>query len=317
MKTTQTHDIEIRYSRELVPLMRRNGLMLCLCSRQDRRLLTLAVTAEELDVELCTLPGPGLMAFAGNAAAVSVESQIQLFRLDVQPWCDHPRERAWWWLFPDRSRFLGALRAADMDLTEADLWLQSEADGGVLQLPLTEPARPYWHPQDCAETTGGEWQGCGLAVDQLRPAYAALSRLRTRSPQCQLIDLSINRRLPVSLQQFHSPRLHLGELWLLDTDRPGICSVNRQTGATASHHGITGTPTAATFQGTSGFVASQVEDSETGATHPRISVLDLRTGLTCGQLEFVRGLSRIDSLAWTPDSSIINPADGGLRTATT
>ncbi|MFN5435588.1 MAG: hypothetical protein ACK5ES_13565, partial [Planctomyces sp.] len=96
MKSALTHDIEIRYSRELVPLLRRNSLMLCLCSRQDRRLLTLTVTAEELEIELCTLPGPGLLAFAGNTAAVAVENQIQLFRLDAQPWCDRPLERAWW-----------------------------------------------------------------------------------------------------------------------------------------------------------------------------------------------------------------------------
>lgn len=317
MKTALTHDIEIRYSRELVPLLRRNSLMLCLCSRQDRRLLTLTVTAEELEIELCTLPGPGLLAFAGNTAAVAVENQIQLFRLDAQPWCDRPRERAWWWLFPNRSRFLGALGAADMDLTDADLWLQSEADGGVVQMPLTEPMRPFWHPQDCSETTGGEWQGCGLALDQSRPAYAALSRLRTRTPQCHLIDLSVNRRLPVSLTQFHSPRLHMGELWLLDTVRPGICSVNRQTGATAAHHGIAGIPTAATFQGTSGFVASQAEDDETGTLQPRISVLDLRTGLASGHLQFVRGLSRIDSLAWTADTSGVRLTGGGLRAAWT
>lgn len=314
MKTTQFHDIEFQYSRELVPLLHRNALMLCLCSQHDRRLLSLAGTAEQIDVELCTLPRPALLAFSGNTAAVSLDSQIQLFRRDALPRCDRPRERAWWWLFPDRSRFLGPLRPADMHITQSDVWLQSEADGSVMQLPLTESIRPAWNPQDCPHLNGAQWQGCGMTLDGALPAYAAVSRLRSQTPGSQLIDLRSNRPLQITARQFHSPRLHMHELWLLDADKPGLFSVNRQTGATAVHHPLTSQPTAVTFHGTFALVASS-STTDPQNTLPVITVLDLRTGLVCGRLQFLRGLSQIDSLALIPEISSIAVNSGSAQTA--
>jgi len=315
MKNTQFHDIEFQYSRELVPLLHRSALMLCVCSQNDRRLLSLTPTAEQIDGELCTLPRPAILAVSGNTAAVAVESQIQLFRRDALPWCDRPRERAWWWLFPDRSRFLGPLRPADMHITPSDIWLQSQADGSILQLPPTASIQPAWSPQDCPHLNGNHWQGCGIALDDANPAYAAVSRLRSQTPDCQLVDLVTSRTLPTTARQFHSPRIHLHELWLLDAGSPGIFSVNRQSGATAVHHPLPDTPTAVTFHGTLAFVASNSISPDTQQSVPAITVLDLRTGAVCGHLQFLRGLSHIDSLALIPESSLTTATSGGVRAA--
>jgi hypothetical protein len=300
MKTTLFQDIEIEYSRQLVPLLLRNSLMLTLCCRHDRRLLTLAPNVETLDVELCTFPGPSLVTCFGRQAAVAVDSQVQLFRLDATPWCDRPRERAWWWLFPDRSRFLGPLRAADLHLTAQELWLQSETDGSLLQMPLLDVMRPAWHPGDCPQTAGGEWQGAGLALDGQAPAYIALTALRSKTPHSQLIDLSSNQPLPVTLRQFHTPRLHQNELWVLDSEQPALVSFNRSTGAITARHAIEGQPTTVAFHATCAIVAGSL-NSEATAPTPMVSVIDLRTGAALAQLHFRGGLTGIDGLALIPN----------------
>jgi len=95
-----------------------------------------------------------------------------------------------------------------------------------------------------------------MALAGALQAWAAVSRLRPQTLGRQVIDLTANRPLQITVRQFHSPRLHMHELRLLDADSPGLFAVNRQTGANAVHHPLANQPTDVTFHQNFALVAS-------------------------------------------------------------
>ena len=152
----------------------------------------------------------------------------------------------------------------------------------------------------------------GMAMEQGRPKYVtALSRTDTaqgwrpvKAHGGCLIDVPNNALVADGLSMPHSPRLHQGRLWMLDSGTARLVTVDTRTGELETVAVLPGFTRGLSFAGPYAFVGlSKIRESATFGDLPiaarrgqlkcGVAVVDLASGKLVSLLEFKEGITEI------------------------
>lgn len=162
----------------------------------------------------------------------------------------------------------------------------------------------------------------GLALVDGKPKYvSALAETNTsqgwRPNKAQtgcLIDVASNRIVARGFAMPHSPRVHLGQVWLLDSGRGQLVRVDVESGKWQSVAAVPGYARGLALAGNLAFIGlSKIRETSTFGGVPiaekrdelrcGVGVVELSTGRTVATFEFTAGVEEIFDVALLPGVS--------------
>lgn len=210
-----------------------------------------------------------------------------------------------------------------------ELWLVNTLFSCLCTLETETNFVPRWKPPFISQLAGED--RChlnGLALEHGVPRYVTVLA-RTDAPAgwrpeksktgC-VLEVPSGEPVVQGLCMPHSPRVHAGRLWVLDSGRGRLSVVDPQAGTTEPVAQLPGYTRGLCFQGKYAFVGlSKIRETNVfgglpiaerkGELKCGVGVIDLTTGRLAAQLEFHSGVEEIFDVQVLPGS--LNPVLGG------
>lgn len=224
-------------------------------------------------------------------------------------------------LLARRAWHTGTIHAHEMAYVGDDLWIANTLFSCLCTLDERYHFVPRWKPSFIT-ALGGPEDRChlnGLAVDPTGVRYVtALGE--TDVPQGWraqkasggvLIDVTSDQIVTRGMAMPHSPRLHDGRLWVLDSGRGELQIVDPQTGQRTTVERLPGFCRGLSFLGPFAFVGlSKIRESNVFGGLPiseqraelkcGVGVVDLRSGKNVASFEFSAGVDEIFDVRVAP-----------------
>ena len=232
---------------------------------------------------------------------------------------------------PRLARVTGSLDLHEMVYGDDELWCVNTAWSCLSTLSDTASFVPRWKPPFVPELSPGD--AChlnGLALDHGRPRYVTAHApssdptgwRNAAADSGLLIDVVADEVLVDGLVRPHSPRLHDGQLYVLDSGRGRLCRV--ASGELQTIADVPGFPRGLSCLGNLAFVGiSRVRDHflwpvdlRPEQTRCGIAVIDLTSGECLAELWFtgaVRELFAVEVLAGTPNPAVVGIAQDTVQ----
>lgn len=303
-------------------LLEELGVSLALTTYQAGRLVFLRSAGDHLNTHFRTFDRPMGMASLGDRLAVGCGVQVWEFRDNpavagkVEPAGRHDA-----CYLPRRSHITGDIDIHEMEYTpEGKLWLINTRFNCLCTLREDCSFVPHWRPPFI--TSLAPEDRChlnGLALAEGVPKYAtalgtsdtAGGWRETKAKGGVLMDIPENEVLLDGLSMPHSPRLHNGKLWLLES---GDGSLGRVDLAARKYEKICELPgftRGIDFFGPYAFVGlSQVRESAVFSGIPLVDrleertcgvyVVHLETGRIVSFLKFTSGVNEVFAVRVLP-----------------
>jgi uncharacterized protein (TIGR03032 family) len=216
--------------------------------------------------------------------------------------------------------FTGAVNGHELAWAGNELWLVNTLFSCLCTLDDEHSFVPRWRPPFISEY--GPDDRChlnALAMDEEKPRFVTVFGL-TDSPGgwrptkvtggC-LIDVPSGEVVVNGLAMPHSPRIHDGRVWLLDSGTGRLVQVDLQNGSVATVAPLPGYTRGLALCGSLAFVGlSKVGESATFGGVPiaadrtrlkcGVAIVDLTSGAMIGLLEFHTGIEEIFDVRLVP-----------------
>ncbi len=214
----------------------------------------------------------------------------------------------------------GDIAVHDLAFAGGELWAVATAFSCLATLDADHSFVPRWAPPQI--TRLADEDRChlnGLAVRDGRPAYvtalgtgdAAGSWRDTRADGGVLLDVATNEAITTGLSMPHSPRWHGGRLWVLESGRGTLATVDLTTGKLTTVAELPGFTRGLAFLGDLALVGlSQIRETSTFGGLPLaqrlrerqsgVWMVDLRTGAIAGFLAFEDLVQEVFDVAVLP-----------------
>jgi uncharacterized protein (TIGR03032 family) len=261
----------------------------------------------------------------GQRMAVASRNKIWLLRnardvaLQLPPAGNHGA------CFLTRSaQVTGEIQAHEMAWAGDELWIVNTLFSCLCTLHPHYSFVPRWQPSFI--TSLAPEDRChlnGLALVDGQPKYvtamaetdtAAGWRLRKVETGC-LIDVCSGEAVARGFAMPHSPRVHLGHVFLLDSGRGALVRVCPTTGRADTVARFPGYTRGLAIRGKLAFVGlSKIRETSTFGGVPiaeqrkklkcGVAIVDLQTGELAAQFEFQSGVEEIFDVAFVPDAHL-------------
>jgi uncharacterized protein (TIGR03032 family) len=220
------------------------------------------------------------------------------------------------------SRFTGEVQGHELAWAGDDLWMVNTAFSCLCTLHPGHSFEPRWRPP-FVSTLAPE-DRChlnGLAMADGRPKYVTVMA-ETDTPQgwrpvkstggC-LLDVPSGETVGRGFAMPHSPRVHQGRVWVLNSGVGRLCLVDPDTGRWEDVAELPGYTRGMAMLGPYAFIGlSKIRETSTFGGVPiadrrdelkcGVGAIDLRTGRLAAHLEFLTGVDEIFDVVALPGS---------------
>lgn len=296
-------------------LLEQNGISLLVSTYQAGKLMAVRGRRGRIATLLRTFERPmGLAVHSGRELALATRSQVWFFRnapdiaAQIPPAGTHDA-----CFLPRQSFVTGDIRAHDIAYAGDELWIVNTHFSCLCTLQPDYSFVPRWRPPFVTALTADD--RChlnGLMVVEGQPKYAtALGETNTAEgwrPQKAsggiLMDIPSGQVIARGLSMPHSPRVHAGRLWVLESGTGQLQTVDGASGKRDLVAELPGYARGLAFFGHYAFVglskiretnmfgglpiAARVPDLRCG-----IWVIDLRSGQIAEVMQFEAGVEEI------------------------
>ena len=296
-------------------LLRKLGSCLLLSTYQAGKLVILRPDGQSINTHFRTFTRPMGMAADGDRLVLGAHTQIIEFRnmpAVATRLQDPPRHDAVY--LARRTHTTGAIDIHEMAWDrEGELWFVNTLFSCLCTLNTKYSFVPHWRPPFVSSYAPED--RChlnGLAMRDGQPRYAtALGE--TNTPQGWrankrnggvLIDVQSNRIVARGLSMPHSPRWYEERLWLLESGRGTLVTIDPETGEKADIARVPGFARGLDFIGPVAFIGlsqlresnafTDIEITEDNADRQSgVWAVHIGTGNTIGLLKFSGGVQEI------------------------
>jgi uncharacterized protein (TIGR03032 family) len=283
---------EIRYehSLNLGPILERFGVTLLVSTYQAGKLGVIGRDGDRLNLSFHNFERAMGVAASGDRIAVGSTSQVWFLQsaLEIAARVE-PAGRHDACYLTRSSHVTGEIQVHEMAWATDELWLVNTAFSCLCTLDRKHSFVPRWRPPYISSLAAED--RChlnGLAMDQGRPRYVT-AMSETDAPQgwrpgkatggC-LIDVPSGATIARGFAMPHSPRIHQGRVWLLDSGRGQLVTVDPQSGHVERVCELPGYARGLAMIGTVAFIGlSKIRETSTFGGVP---VADHRDELKCG-----------------------------------
>jgi uncharacterized protein (TIGR03032 family) len=218
----------------------------------------------------------------------------------------------------------GEIQAHEMGWAGDELWVVNTLFSCLCTLHTDYSFVPRWQPKFISGLAAED--RChlnGVAIDQGQPKYVtAMAETDTQggwrpnkdSTGC-LIDVATSETIAGGFAMPHSPRVHEGQIWLLDSGRGSLVRVDPVHGTIDVVARFPGYTRGLALLGNLAFVGlSKIRETSTFGGVPiaedrnrlkcGVGILDLRLGKLVGQLEFKSGVEEVFDVSLIPNKRL-------------
>lgn len=322
---SSTGDREVRYehSHDLAELLEGLGASLLISTYQAGKLVVIGSRQREIALSFHNFDRPMGMAIdeRANRMAVAARDKVWLLRNDRDVASQLKPAGAHEACFLTRSaQVTGEIQSHEMAWAGDQLWIVNTLFSCLCTLHSDYSFLPKWQPPFI--TALAPEDRChlnGLAMLDGKPKYVtAMAESDTpggwRPEKAQtgcLIDVESGRTVAKGFAMPHSPRVHMGHVWLLDSGRGALVRVDPASGEVATTARLPGYTRGLAMIGKLAFVGlSKIRETSTFGGVPiaenrerlkcGVGVVDLETGKLAGQFEFASGVDEIFDVALLP-----------------
>ncbi len=304
---------------------------------QAGRLVCARSTGAVLNTHFRQFDKPMGIAVADGRFVLGTRSEVIDFRNmpEVAPKVEPPGTHDACYL-PRNRHVTGDILIHELAFAGGELWAVATAFSCLATFDADHSFVPRWTPPFISRLdTGDRCHLNGLAVVDDRPAFVtALGqtdepgawRANKASGGC-LIDVASKEVVVTGLSMPHSPRWHDGRLWLLESGRGSLATVDLNSGSVESVAELPGFTRGLTFAGDIAFVGlSQIRESSTFGDLPlterlqeRVAgvwIVNTRTGKELGFLRFEDLVQEVFEVALLPGARYPEIAEPGSTAVT-
>ena len=310
----RVREVRYEYTPAFVDVLRHLDASLLVTTYQAGKLLVLGVQDRRLEISFCSFEQPMGLAVHPNRLAVGTKRQIHFLvpAHDVAPSIE-PRGSYNGCYLPRQSFYTGAVHGHDLAWGAEGLWVVNTLFSCLCTLHDDYSFVPRWRPSFI--TALADQDRChlnGLALEDGVPRYVTAMaesddpagwRPTKASSGC-VIDVTSNDTISRGFAMPHSPRIHDGQLWLLDSGRGSIGIVDRQSGRYEPIEEVPGYTRGLALAGQFAFVGlSKIRETAVFGGIPiaerretlrcGIAVIDLISGRTVAVFQFHSGVNEI------------------------
>jgi uncharacterized protein (TIGR03032 family) len=308
--------VEFRYcqSESFVALLEQLAASLVVSTYQANKLLVVRAAGGGLSTLVRTFDRPMGIAADARRLALGTRSEVWSMRNapDIAAQLE-PAGRHDACFLPRSCHVTGDIGVHEMALADEELWLVNTRFSCLCTLQPAYSFVPRWRPPFITALAAED--RChlnGLAMVEGRPKYVtALGETDTRdgwrahkaAGGC-LLDIDSNQVIARGLSMPHSPRWHLGRLWVLESGQGRLVSIDRETGQRQTVAELPGFTRGLALIGPLAFIGlSKIRTTSAMDGVPLaerrhelkcgVAAVDLRSGQTAGLLEFQTAVEEI------------------------
>jgi uncharacterized protein (TIGR03032 family) len=295
------------YSSGVPRLLERLGSSLLVSTYQSGRLIVLRADGDGLNTHFRAFPSPMGIAVGPHALALGTQRHVWEYRNQAEAGRKlKPPGKHDACFLPRHSYVTGDIRVHELAYADDGLWIVNTRFSCLASLDGEHSFVPRWRPSFVSALAPED--RChlnGLAVVDGRARYVtALGATDTpqgwregKASGGVLIDLPSGEMVARGLSMPHSPRWHAGRLWVLESGKGEIGSVDLATGRVETLAQLPGFTRGLAFAGPYAFVGlSQVRESNIFGGIPLtervkeklcgVWIVDLRGGEILGFVRF-------------------------------
>ncbi len=304
------------HTSNLPRLLQQLGVSLLVSTYQSGRLITVRADSDQLNTHFRSFQSPMGIAVGRRALAVGTKQQVWEFRNlpAVAPRLDPPGKHDACFL-PRACHVTGDIRIHEMAFVGEELWVVNTRFSCLCTLDHEHSFVPRWRPRFVSQYAAED--RChlnGLAVTDGRVRYVTALGTSDVAQGWRddkafggvLIDVDSGETVAQGLSMPHSPRWYAGRLWVLESGKGTVASVDVGTGRVDTVVELPGFTRGIGFAGAYAFVGlSQVREHVFDGIplSQRLTertcgvwVVDLRNGRVVGFLRFEDAVQEIFDL---------------------
>ena len=307
-------EVRYEYSLNLAPILKRFALSLLVSTYQAGKLGVIGVDGETLRFSFHNFERAMGVAVGRDRIAVGATGQVWFLRSTpeiaarIEPAGHHDA------CFLTRSSHVtGEVQVHEMAWAADDLWIVNTAFSCLCTLDEQHSFVPRWRPPFISALAAED--RChlnGLAMAEGQPRYVtAMSETDTaggwrptKTTGGCLISVPGGETVARGFAMPHSPRIHKDKVWLLDSGRGRLVTVDPRDGETKLVAELPGYARGLAFIGSLAFVGlSKIRETPTFGGMPitecreelkcGVAVVDLTSGRLISLLEFHSGVEEI------------------------
>ena len=307
-------DFSSVFTTSFVSILEQANVSLAATTYQSGRLVLVRKDGETVNTHLRFFPTPMGIATQGAKLALGTRTTVWEFwnQRDVSKVVD-PDGRVDACFMPRRGHTTGDIKIHDLAYdANGELWAVATRFSCLVTFDRENSFEPRWRPPFISGLSGDD--RChlnGLAMVDGRPKYVTVLGMTDtpggwrddKAAGGAILDIDGGAPITVGLSMPHSPRWYDGKLWVLESGRGALCSVDVDTGEVTTVAQLPGFTRGLSFVANIAFVGlSKVRETVfdglpiTQADTPRecgIWAVDIRTGETVGFLRFAGSVTEL------------------------
>jgi uncharacterized protein (TIGR03032 family) len=309
-----TREVCYECSNNFAPILAQLGVSLAVSTYQARKLVVLGTQAGALSLGFHNFQRAMGIALAGDRMAVGANEQVWLLRTAPQIAPHLEAGKAYDTCFLTRGCwFTGEIQGHEMAWIGNDLWVVNTLFSCLCTLDQQHSFVPRWRPKFISALAAED--RChlnGLAVDGGKPRFAtALGETNSPAAWRQnkstggcLIDIAADDVIVRGLSMPHSPRVHHGRVFLLNSGEGQLVEVDPATGRVTTIAELPGYARGlAIHQGLAFVGLSRIRERSTFGGLPLedrrnelkcgVAIVELATGNVVSTFEFCSGVEEL------------------------
>jgi uncharacterized protein (TIGR03032 family) len=319
-------EIQFRHSEHFVPLLQHLRCSLLVSTYAANKLAVVGSKDNSLQLAFSNFDQCMGVAVHPKKLAVGTRRQIWFLNNDSQLAAGmEPVGQYDGCFLPASSMFTSRIQGHELAWCGDELWVVNTLFSCLCTLHDEFNFVPRWRPPFISELSGND--RChlnGLAIDAGRPKYVtAMSESNepagwrpTKTESGCLIAVESGETVARGFAMPHSPRCYQEKVWVLDSGRGELGTVDPADGKYETVESMPGYTRGLAFFGDYAFVGlSQIRETAVFGGVPiaerredlkcGVGIVDLRSGQSVASLEFSTGIQEIFAIAILPQ--ILNP----------
>ncbi len=302
-------------------ILSRLNISLVVSTYQAGKLITVRPEKGVLNTHFLMFHKPMGVAFDGGRLAVGTNSHIWEFR-NMQAVTKRLDETGKYdaCFLPRNIHITGNIDIHEMAWTKEELWFVNTRFSCLCTLDVAHSFVPRWRPKFISNLgLGDRCHLNGLGMVESRPKYVtALGETDSAGGWRQnkvnggiLIDVETNEILKRGLSMPHSPRWYAGKLWVLESGKGSLATLDLKTGHLETVATLPGFTRGISFCGKLAFIGlSQVRETAVFSGIPitetikertcGVWVINIETGETVAFLRFEEAVQEIFAVEILP-----------------
>jgi uncharacterized protein (TIGR03032 family) len=320
-EASRSREVRFEYARSLPKILDRFGISLVVSTYQAGKLVIISARQDDLAVTFHNFDRPMGVAFRPDCLAVASRQEVWFLRstpsiaASIKPAGTHDA-----CFLARQAHFTGEIQAHELCWAGNELWVANTLFSCLCTVGGDYSFVPHWHPPFISALASED--RChlnGFAFEDDKPRYAT-AMAQTDTPHgwradkvytgC-LFDVASGRCVASGFAMPHSPRLHAGRLWMLDSGRGRLVYVDRDSGACQTVVNLPGYTRGLALYGQLAFVGlSKIRETSTFGGVPiaenkdqlkcGVGVVELATGQLASTFEFCLGVDEIFDVTVLP-----------------